>query len=633
MFNQALQQFQAGTLGDAADICGRLIEVDPEDFEALHLGGVVALRQGDQVRALALIERAVRRRPEDPQAQQNLGALFARQGRLSDAEACFRRALAIDPGLADANANLGLALASQNRYGEAITCYRQALARDPRHAEAWNRLGLALVRQHKLEEAISCFRQAVAIRPGYGEATAFLYHQLQHACDWTELPFLGARLDRSTQIALAKGLKPGEPPFVSIARSMDPARNCAVAKAASEETAQRMRALGVGFPFTYPRSAKRIALGYLSGDYRNHPLPHLMGGLFAAHDRERFKVNAYSYGPDDGSEYRKRAEREVDTFADLRRVSSLDAARRIYTDEVDILIDLTGRTGDHRLDICALHPAPVQVSWLGYPGTSGASFMDYVLVDRIVAPPQDAPWFSEKLVCLPHCYQINDRHQAVAQRPLDRAQVGLPARGFVFACFANSFKIEREIFAVWMSLLRRVPGSVLWLLRSNHLVERNLRQAAGASAIDPVRLVFGDKLAKEDHLARLRLADLALDTRLYTGHTTTSDALWAGLPVVAMAGAHFASRVSASVLSAAGLPELVTASLNEYEALAFRLASDPDALVKLRAKMVETRASVPLFDSRRFARNLEHAYEYMWRRFNAGQPPIAFTLEDRAVSG
>ena len=341
LFNRALQQFQAGSLPDAIAICADLIAADPEDFDALHLGGVVALRQGDQGRALELIERAVRRRPEDPQAQQNLGALFARQGRLGDAEACFRRALALDPGLADANANLGLALASQGRHAEAIVCYRQALARDPHHAEAWSRLGLALAREHKLEEAIPCFRQAVAIRPGYGEAMAFLYHQLQHACDWAELPFLGARLDRSTQIALAKGLKPGEPPFVSISRSMDPARNYAVAKAASEETAQRMRALGASFPIAHPRAGRRIVLGYLSGDYRNHPVAHLLGGLFAAHDRARFQVNAYSYGADDASGYRRRAEREADSFVDLRRASSLDAARRIYADEVDILVDLT----------------------------------------------------------------------------------------------------------------------------------------------------------------------------------------------------------------------------------------------------------------------------------------------------
>ena len=336
LFNRALQQFQAGALAEAIAICARLITADPEDFDALHLGGVVALRQCDQARALELVERAVRKRPDDPQAQQNLGALFARQGRLADAEVCFRKALSVDPGLADANSNLGLALASQGRHGEAIACYRQALARDPKHAEAWSRLGLALAREHKLDEAIPCLRQAVAIRPGYGEAMAFLYHQLQHACDWAELPFLGVRLDRLTQIALSKGTKPAEAPFVSISRSMDPARNYAVARAASEETAQRMQALGASFPIALPRTGRRIVLGYLSGDYRNHPVAHLLGGLLAAHDRERFQVNAYSYGADDASAYRRRAEREADTFVDLRRASALDAARRIYGDEVDI---------------------------------------------------------------------------------------------------------------------------------------------------------------------------------------------------------------------------------------------------------------------------------------------------------
>ncbi len=630
LFNRALQQFQSGALAEAAISCKHMIEADGQDFDALHLGGVVALNQGDHSRALELIQRAVHRRPQDAQAQQNLGALYARLGQLGDAETCFRRALAIDPNLVDANSNLGLALASQSRHAEAIACYRQALAREPRHAETWSRLGLALAREHKLDEALPCFRQAVALRPNYGEGLAFLYHQLQHACEWAELPLLGARLDRATQIALAKGVKPGEPPFVSISRSMDSQRNFAVAKAASDETQARMQALGVRFPIVHPRSSRRIVLGYLSGDYRIHPVAHLLGGLLGAHDRERFQVNAYSYGQDDASDYRKRAQHEADTFVDLRRISSLDAARRIYGDEVDILIDLTGRTGEHRLDICALRAAPIQVSWLGYPGTSGGAFMDYVLVDPIVAPPQDAPWFSEKLVWLPHCYQINHDRRPVAPGKFTRSAAGLPEQGFVFACFANNFKIEPEIFASWMSLLRRVPGSVLWLLRNNPLVERNLKQAASSSGIDPTRLVFADKLGKEDHLARLALADLALDTRLYTGHTTTSDALWAGLPVVTIAGGHFASRVSASILTAAGLPELITSSLKDYEALALRLAGDPAALAGIRSRLAGIRHTAPLFNGARFVAALERAYQTMWQRFNASEAAQAFAVNDPA---
>jgi protein O-GlcNAc transferase len=625
---RGLQRLSDGAFAEAESVARQLIEADPQDFDALHLAGVAALRQGDYATALAHIAKAVHRRPGDAQAQQNLGALWARQGRLAEAETCFRHALALDPNLTDAHANLGLALANQGRAREAIGCYRRALALDPRHAEAWNRLGLALARERKLTEAIPCFRQALAIRPGYGEALANLYHQLQHACDWAELPFLGARLDRATTLSLSRGQRPAEPPFVSVARSMDPARNCAVATAASDELMQRMATPVVDFHTARPPGRRKILLGYLSGDYRNHPLTHLLGGLFARHDRERFEVRAYSYGPDDGSRYRRRAEGEADRFVDLCRLSALDAARQIHADEVDILIDLTGRTGDHRLGICALHPAPVQVAWLGFPGTSGARFMDYAIVDRVVAPPEDAASFVEKLVWLPHCYQINDAHQPISAKPITRAEAGLPPDGFVFACFANGFKIEAPVFAVWMSLLRQVPGGVLWLLRNNDLMERNLKQAAVARGIDPARLIFADKVAKEEHLARLRLADLALDTRLYTGHTTTSDALWAGLPVVAMIGGHFASRVSTSILMAAGLPELVTASLADYEALALRLAHEPTLLAELKGKLARNQASLPLFDSRRFIRNLESAYEAMWRRFTAGELPAAFAVAD-----
>ena len=365
----------------------------------------------------------------------------------------------------------------------------------------------------------------------------------------------------------------------------------------------------------------RITLGYLSGDFHDHPTAHLMGGLFALHDRDAFRVIAYSHGRDDGSAYRKRLEGECDSFVDIRDMDPGQAARRIYDDHVDILIDLKGHTEGNWLEICALRPAPVVATYLGFPGTTGAGFIDYILTDRIVSPEDHAAFYSETFAYLPHCYQVNDRTQAIAGDRVTRAGCGLPGDAFVFCSFNKNYKIEPAMFGVWMDLLAGTPDSVLWLMRGNDLAEGNLRREAAVRGIAADRLVFAGGLPKDRHLARLGLADLALDTRVCNGHTTTSDALWAGVPVITIKGGHFASRVSASILNAVGLPELVTGSLDAYAALAGELSHDPDRLRQLRDRLAENRLSEPLFDTPRFVKNLERAYQRMWERFVEGSAP------------
>ncbi len=338
----------------------------------------------------------------------------------------------------------------------------------------------------------------------------------------------------------------------------------------------------------------------------------MIAELFEKHDRDHFEVIGYSYGPDDGSAMRQRLLAAFDKFVDLRDVSFQESAQRIATDEVDILIDLKGYAGTTRPAILAMRPAPIQVNYLGYPGTMGASFMDYILVDDFIVPADQQPYFTEKLVHLPGCYQINDGKREIAAHIPTRAECGLPAAGFVFCDFNNSYKITPEMFSIWMELLKEVPGSVLWLLEGNSAVAANLQRESEARGVARERLVFAAKKPMAEHLARHRLADLFLDTFPVCAHTTASDALWAGCPLVTLAGATFIARVAGSLLRAIGLPELITTSFAEYKALALRLAHDAKMLADLRARLAANRQTSSLFDATQFARNLEKAYVQMW---------------------
>jgi len=627
----AMEHFRAGRLGDAATLCEKRIAERADDFDAQHLLGVIMLRQGNFARACELIQRAVNLRPSDAQAQQNLGSMLALQGRLDEAATCYSRAIALEPRQADAHANLGLLLQNRNQLEAAIACFRRAIEINPDHAEAHNRLGLALREQKQIGPAIVEARRALEIRPNYTEALSNLLLFQRHACDWKDLPALEARLDQLTRGAIQQSRKTGEQVFHSVLRSADPARNLAIAKASAAELLRHLSSLQLRFPHERRRGPRsKLTLGYLSGDFRNHPVAHLVRSMFRAHDRGRFRVFGYSYGPDDGSRYRADIAAGCDQFVELRNMNAADCARRIYQDNVDILIDLVGFTGGHRMEIAALRPAPVQVVYLGFPGSTGAPFFDYVVVDRVVMPAGEERFFSEQPIVMPHSYQVNDSTQPISAKPFSRAEFGLPAKGFVFCCFNNNYKIEPVMFDVWMRLLRQIPGSVLWLLKSNDVADANLKREAEQRDVAGERLIFSGKLPKDEHLARIALADLAIDTRIYNGHTTTSDALWAGLPVVTLRGTHFASRVAASLLEAVGLPDTIAGTLAEYEAVALKLATDPAALAEARAKLQRNRQASPLFDTARYVRNLETAFNEAWSIYAAGEAPRRIEPHDPA---
>jgi len=613
----ALELAQSGDLTNAAGICASVLQVAPDQPQALHLLGMAAYRKGHRGEAAELIRRAVLSDPHFAMASNDLGNLLAQQGLLAEAAASYRQAIAEAPAFAEAHNNLGNLLQMTGSLEEAVACYGTAVSLRPGYAEAFRNLGGALRRLGRADEAVTALRAAVAINPEFAPAVAQLAHLLKELCDWNQLDDLTAKL-----IGIVEAGSAAVNPFVFLSLDTTPREQsmCAKRWAAEQLGAARKRA-GAS------QGHDRITIGYLSADFQEHATTHLIAELFGLHDRGRFRVIGYSYGRDDGSAARRRVMESCDEFEDLLDCSHAESAARIAANGVDILVDLKGYTTDARPEILVLRPAPVQVNYLGYPGTMGIDAVDYVLVDSVVVPADEQPYFTERLVHLPDCYQVNDRRRPIAPRVPARPECGLPGAAFVFCCFNSAYKITAPMFDIWMRLLAGIPGSVLWLLAGNPKAMANLRREAESRlAGGAARLVFAASLPNPEHLARFAIADLFLDTLPYNAHTLTSDALWGGCPVITCAGRAFPGRVAGSLLRAVGLPELATQTLAEYEALALELARDPDRLRAIRGKLQANRLTTALFDSRRFTRHLEAAFEAMWRMHLADESPRSFAV-------
>jgi predicted O-linked N-acetylglucosamine transferase (SPINDLY family) len=614
-----------GKLEEAVGQYRQALALAPANAEThYNLGN--ALKALDRLEeAVAHFQQAVTLKPIFAEAHCNLGWTLQEQGRLGEAVASYLQALALKPGYAVACNNLGNALKAQGQLAEATAQFRQAVAFEPAFAEAYNNLGLALQEQGKFEEASAAYRQALALKPAYAQAETHLMHLSQQLCEWSNLDDL---FDRQLQLVSAQP-SARISPFIILSIPSSPAQQLACARSWVVNHLAPIARLrdGLGFSFTR-RSKRRLRIGYLSADFRQHPVACLIAELFELHDRRSFEVLGYSYGPDDGSELRKRLARACDRFVDITAASYADAARRIHADGIDILVDLMGYTKAARTEIVALRPAPVQVNYLGYPGTMGADFIDYIITDRFITPPGQEPFFSEQFACLPDCYQINDRRRAVAESIPARKECGLPENGLVLCGFHNPFKITPRLFDVWMRVLREIPGSVLWLRRPGREAVANLHREAKVRRVDPERLVFQPSVSFGQYMAHLRMADLFLDTVPYNAQTTASDALWAGLPVLTCAGEPFASRVAGSLLTAIGLPELITYSLPEYEARALHLARNPAELAGLRERLAKNRLTAPLFDSKRYTRHLEKAYRLMWENYASGKAPMRIEVPE-----
>ncbi len=618
----ALAHCQRGEYPQAERLAQAALAQRPALPLAKYCLGFVALQTGREEEARALFIQALRGRPRFAEAHYNLGIARKRLGDFDGAIASFAAAVEINPRFGEAWINLGNALARLGYADKAVAAYENAARALPRDARVHHALGEALSRLDRLEEAVAAYGRALALRPDYARAAAGRLYARLRACAWDGLESRTRTLRQSVGRGVA-----GVPPFLFFALDATPAEQLRCARLwSTNEVAASVTGHARG-PYRFDRGPReRLRLGYLSGDFRQCAQASLLAELIEVHDRGRFEVFGLSYGPDDGSAMRRRLAAGFDAFVELRELSTVAAADRIHAAGVDILLVTKGYTQDNRCEIASLRPAPIQVGLIGFPGTMGAPFIDYLIADRFVAPPEEAVCYDEKLVTLPENYQVNDGKRSVAASPATRDACGLPPTGFVFCNLCYPYKLTPQVFSVWMRLLNALPGSVFWLFAPLAIIRENLKREAVARGVDPARLLFADKLSPDEHLARYRLADLFLDTLPCNGHTTVSDALWAGCPVLTCVGQTFAGRVGQSLLHAVGLPELVAPDLAMYESLALALARDPERLRRLREKLAATRSSVSLFDANRYARHVEQAYETMWSIYRAGDSPRAFAV-------
>lgn len=642
-------QLQLGKAGVAARLLRRSLAENPADADTLHNLGFALMKLGEAGEAAGHFASATRLAPDSPAAWMGLGQALRSQGEVEPAIAAFRRELALAPDHAAAMAVLGTLLDQAGEAAEGAALLRRAVEWQPGQASWRNGLGLALHHLKQFAPAEAAYREALRLDPELdaalgnlarllldqrrgAEATALLeagfaareakrrpvpaellnalLDARMQACDWRGREELRRRI-------LAAG---GELPHL-LYHEIPPARFRQMVEGLV--AAARRPAL----PAPPPRKPclDIIRLGYLSNDFHAHATAYLLAEVLELHDRARFHVTAWSTGPEDGSAMRARLRLGVDAFQDVAALTDAELAGRIAADGVQLLVDLKGWTEGSRLSALASRPAPVQVAWLGYPGTLGAPWLDYAIVDPVIAPPGADAHFTEALIRLPHCYQPNDRQRQVGPAP-GRAAAGLPPDGLVLACFCQALKITPEVFGIWMRALAATPGAVLWLLEAAPEAMAHLRREAAARGIDPARLVFAPRLPLDAHLARYRLADLALDTFPYGSHTTASDALWAGCPQLAITGEAFAGRVSTSIVTAMGLPELAAPGLASHEAMLLGLCADAPARAALREKIETRRMMAALFDTPRFVRNLEAAYAAVIERHRAGLPPAPISI-------
>lgn len=606
--------------GEALTSFERAIALKPDHAEAYSNLGIALLNLKRIDEALASFERVIALKPNDPDACNNRGNALKNLNRLDEALASYERAIALKPDHAEAYGNRGNALKYLGRLDEALVSYEYAIALKPDFADAHNNRGNALKNLKRLGEALADYERAIALKPDYEFLPGQIAYLRMQLGDWSSL--------EQDLKALRDGLAAGEGvthAFPMLALIDDPSLHRRAAEIFARSKAKPASLLSA---LPHPAPAARTHIAYLSADFHDHATAYLMAELFEGHDRNRFELTAVSFGPDKSDRMRQRVSAAFDRFIDARAMSDAEVARRCRELGVHIAIDLKGYTQDSRPGILAERCAPIQINYLGYPGTMAAPFIDYIVADRTLITEADLGDYSEKVIWLPDSYQVNDRQRPIADKAFTRAECGLPETGFVYCCFNNNYKITPATFDGWMRILALVPDSVLWLFEDNPWVVANLRREASRRGIAPERLIFAGRMPLPEHLARHRLADLFIDTLPYNAHTTASDALWAGLPVLTCMGRSFAARVAASLLKAVGLPELITTTQEDYENMAVALANDPERLAAIKTRLQDNRLTHPLFDSQRFTRNLERAFERVMERHWAGLEPEHMMIDE-----
>jgi predicted O-linked N-acetylglucosamine transferase (SPINDLY family) len=641
LLRQAITAFEAGNFNACELALEEVLKAEPKHLSALQIYGLVKASQGQHQAAVSFLQQAVQIDPQDAGLQFNLAKALSESDQEQAALAHHELATQLTPFNAAAWLNFGISLFKLGIYEEALSCYQKALAIQDSNAAAWFNQGLALKALGRNEAALNAYGRAIQIKPDYFEAwlnTAILFTQLHYEdkaliayekalaikpnYDYLfAMPFnlkmtmgnwIGYEVALAAILSKASVGEKAITPFGMLAISSSPELQLAVAK---QYTQNRTKA-DLALPAILNRQrSQKIRLAYYSADFRNHAVTQLLAGLFENHNKAQFEVIAFSFGHDNNAEVFQRINQSLDQLVDIQGMSDLEVAKLSREMEIDIAVDLMGLVQDSRPGLLAYRAAPIQVNYLGYPGTMGADYIDYIIADHTLIPADCRQYYAEKIAYLPFSYQANDNKKQIAEKTASRTELGLPEQGFVFCCFNNNYKITPPTFDSWMRILGQVEGSVLWLLEDNRFIAQNLRLEAIKRNIKPERLIFAPRLSLAEHLARHRAADLFLDTLPYNAHTTASDALWAGLPVLTCMDASFASRVAASLLNAIGLPELITTNSQEYESLAIALANDSARLQQLRTKLAAQRLTAPLFNTPLFAQQIETAYIQMMARY------------------
>lgn len=652
---------QTGRSAEAIGFIQQAVDIEPNNPDYLNNLGAALRANGQDEPAIACYRKALQINPRDLDLQNNLANAYMDTQRFEEAAGCYRRvlralpknddvraslcraleaygyachhkglfvqaeaayaeAVMVNPKLGHLHYNLGNAQRELGKTAAALKSYQQALALMPNDADTYNNLGNVLRETGQLNEAIAAYQQALRINPDLHHARVHLVHQKQHACDWAGLT---EEIEKIRQ--MVREIPEAQvSPFAFLAMpgtSPKEQKRCAdhwvqnrIAPLLRDQLIENQK------PFSFEKSnpSKKLSIGYLSSDFRLHPLAFLITELIELHDRNQFEVYAYSNASDVKTAERRRLEKAFDHFIDIRQLSIEQLAQRIHQDHIDILVDLTGFTQASRSAVVALKPAPISVNWLGFPGTMGmlndGPLFDYILSDDFITPEHVQADYAEKLLPLPICYQPSSRRLELAKAP-SREACQLPTDGFVFCSFNQTFKILPDIFDIWMRLLKAKPNSVLWLLESNPVAKSNLQREAKLRGVAANRLIFAPKVPVAEHFARHQLADLFLDTLPYNAHTTAGDALWMGLPVISCAGDTFASRVAGSLLNALDMPELITDTLESYEKKAMQLASNPAELNAIKDKLAANKASSALFNTALFTQDLENIYQSIWQKY------------------
>lgn len=589
------------------------IQFNPRVIQAYHNLALVYQDKGNLDKAMYYLEQALLFDPHYMKAIHKMANLYVKLGKFSTAREHYAKALSINANDAELWADYGNFYLQRNELLSAKECFQKALGFNSQLFLAL--VGMAIVSGYKNQysEAIDYFQRALQQNPNDADIYAKLQRLYDEICLWDHRSQRLQKLLNLNRAAIKSHAKAPSDPFAILAYDWPAEDLAAIAQSHAQELIANNQFAKTQLNFVYSaKPSKRLKIGYLSCGFHNHPTAHLAYNLFASHDRNQFEIFAFSLSPNDGSDYYQHMATTCDKFIDIRQLSATQAAQTIYDHEINILIDMDAYIRGGCPDITALRPAPIQCHYLGFPGTTGATFIDYVIADHTVVTDKTAKTFTEKLIYLPNSYQINNNQQKIAAVKLTRQQYGLPEDGFVFCCFNHPYKIEPEIFSIWLEILRATPNAVLWLLSNSTLTENNLRKFAEKKGIAAERLVFAQREEKSIHLARYKLADLFLDTFYYNAHTTASDALWAGLPVLTCPNINFPSRVSASLLKAIELPELIMSNLAAYRDQAVYFYHHPAELKQLQQRLNKNIMTTALFDTAGFVKSLEQIYQTMW---------------------